>query len=258
MPVLRWVLSVSPTTTEPLFEGMPASELLRLLTHEGEAVVLSGRWVLFRFAVEDTGMRRLVMVALTEAGHAVKTVAQVFGVHPNYLSTLRKTAREQGSNGLVKAMGRPVKLSPAQRRQAQRWVEQGLTGQEIARRLQVSDTMISRLVGGRRTMPEPVQDELPDTELPDTELPDTELPESVVPERADPSCGPVVAEYEDRPAGSVVGSLWLGQATVDSRYAGAMMLHAFFDRVGAHTVFAGLTGADPCLLGRGDSTMWPC
>jgi transposase len=236
---------VSPTTTEPLFEGMPASELLRLLTHEGEAVVLSGRWVLFRFAVEDTGMRRLVMVALTEAGHAVKTVAQVFGVHPNYLSTLRKTAREQGSNGLVKAMGRPVKLSPAQRRQAQRWVEQGLTGQEIARRLQVSDTMISRLVGGRRTMPEPVQDELPDTELPDTELPDTELPESVVPERADPSCGPVVAEYEDRPAGSVVGSLWLGQATVDSRYAGAMMLHAFFDRVGAHTVFAGLTGADP-------------
>ena len=32
---------------------------------------------------------------------------------------------------------------------------------------------------------------------------------------------------------------------MDSRYAGAMMLHAFFDRVGAHTVFAPLTGADP-------------
>jgi hypothetical protein len=249
---------VSPTTIEPLLEGMPAPELLRLLTHEGEAVVLSGRWVLFRFAVEDTGMRRLVMVALTEAGHAVKTVAQVFGVHPNYLSTLRKTAREQGSNGLVKVMGRPVKLSPAQLRQAQRWVEQGLSGQEIARRLQVSDTMISRLVGGRR-MPEPVQEELPDTGLPDTDVDtDVELPEpvvaeyelpeqpkSVVPAPVDAPCGPVVAEYEDRPAGSVVGSSRLGQATVDSRYAGAMMLHAFFDRVGAHTVFAGLTGADP-------------
>lgn len=106
------------------------------------------------------------MVALTEAGHGVKTVAQVFGVHPNYLSTLRKTAREQGSTGLVKAMGRPVKLSLAQLRQAQRWVGQGVSGQEIARRLQVSDTMISRLVGGRRR-PELVQDELPDPELPD-------------------------------------------------------------------------------------------
>lgn len=85
-------------------------------------------------------------------------------MHPNYLSTtLRKTAREQGSDGLVKAMGRPVKLSPTQLRQAQRWVKQGLTGQEIARRLQVSDTMISQLVGGRRS-PEPVQDELPNTE----------------------------------------------------------------------------------------------
>jgi transcriptional regulator with XRE-family HTH domain len=260
---------VFPTTTEPLLDGMPAPELLRLLTHEGEAVVLSGRWVLFRFAVEDTGMRRLAMVALTEAGHAVKTVAQVFGVHPNYLSMLRKTARVQGSNGLVKAMGRPVKLSPAQLRQAQRWVEQGLTGQEIARRLQVSDTMISRLVGGRRTRPEPVADELPDTEQADTdvdidpELPEPvvaepvvaepvvaehellEQPESVVPEPADAPCGPVVAEYADRPAGSVVGSSRLELATVDSRYAGAMMLHAFFDRVGAHTVFAGLSGADP-------------
>lgn len=234
---------------------MPAPELLRLLTHEGEAVVLSGRWVLFRFAVEDTGMRRLAMVALTEAGHAVKTVAQVFGVHPNYLSTLRKTAREQGSNGLVKAMGRPVKLSPAQLRQAQRWAGQGLSGQEIARRLQVSDTMISRLVGGRRTMPEPVQDELPGTELPgtDVELPEPvvaepelpELPEPVVPEPADAPCGPVVAEHEDRLAAPVVGLSRLGQATVHSRYAGAMMLHAFFHRVGAHTLFAPLAGADP-------------
>jgi hypothetical protein len=96
-----------------MLEGMPEPESLRLLTHEGEVVVLAGRWVLFRFAVADTGMRRLAMVALTEAGHAVKAVAQVFGVHPNYLSTLRKTAREQGSNGLVKARGRPAKLTPA-------------------------------------------------------------------------------------------------------------------------------------------------
>ena len=112
---------MSSTTTEPVLEGMPEPESLRLLTHDGETVVLAGRWVLFRFAVADSGMRRLAMVALTEAGHSVKSVAQVFGVHPNYLSNLRKTAREQGSNGLVRAVGRPAKLNPAQLAQAHRW-----------------------------------------------------------------------------------------------------------------------------------------
>jgi transposase len=162
-----------------MLEGMPGPGSLRLLAHEGEAVVLSGRWVLFRFPVADTGMRRLAMVALTEAGHPVKTVATVFGVHPNYLSTLRKTAREQGSGGLVKAMGRPVKLSAAQLARARRWVEQGMTGQEIARRLDVSDTMISRLVSADRRRPEPVRDELPDPELLDPELPDPALVDPV-------------------------------------------------------------------------------
>ncbi|PZS25133.1 MAG: hypothetical protein DLM61_20540 [Pseudonocardiales bacterium] len=247
---------------EPVLEGMPEPESLRLLTHEGEAVVLAGRWVLFRFAVADTGMRRLAMVAmvaLTEAGHAVKSVAEVFGVHPNYLSTLRKTAREQGSNGLVKVMGRPVKLTSAQLAQAYRWAEQGVTGQEIARRLQVSDTMISRLVGGRR-MPEPVQDELLDVEQSDVEvvlgsdLSEPVVAEPVVSEPADAPVEPVVAEGEDAPAGSVVGSSRLGQASVDSRYAGAMLLHAFFDRVGAQSVFAPLTGVGPasCRSGRFD------
>jgi transposase len=243
-------------TTDPMLEGMPEPESLRLLTHEGEVVVLAGRWVLFRFAVADTGMRRLAMVALTEAGHAVKAVAQVFGVHPNYLSTLRKTAREQGSAGLVKAMGRPAKLTPAQLAQAQRWAARGVSGQEIARRLQVSDTMISRLVGAGRRTREAVQDELPDAEPVvceqsdiDVDI-DRELPEPVIldPEQPEPADAPaerVVAEHEDASAGSVVGSARLGQASVDSRYAGAMLLPAFFDRVGAHTVFAPLVGAGP-------------
>jgi hypothetical protein len=227
---------------ELVLEGMPEPGSLRLLTYEGEVVVLAGRWVLFRFAVADTGMRRLAMVALTEAGHAVKSVAEVFGVHPNYLSTVRKTAREQGSNGLVKSMGRPAKLTPAQLVQAQRWADQGVTGQVIARRLGVSDTMISRLVGGRR-MSDPVQEELPDTEQSDTDV--VGDPERVVPEPPDTPAEPVLAAGEDAPGGPVVGSARLGQATVDSRYAGAMMLHAFFDRVGAQSVFAPLAGAGP-------------
>ncbi len=258
-----------PTLAEPMLEGMPDPESLRLVTHEGETVVLSGRWVLFRFAVGDVGMRRLAMVALTQAGHAVKSVAQVFEVHPNYLSTLRKTAREQGSAGLVKAQGRPVKLSAAQLAQAWRWAGDGVAGQDIARRLQVSGSMISRLVGARPRTPEPVQDELPDPELPDPELPypeqddpeqddteqddtdtDTGIDEPVlaalgplVPEPVDGPAEPVLAEPSDIPGAAAPATPRLGEATVDSRYAGAMLLHAFFDRVGAAAVFAPLTGA---------------
>jgi hypothetical protein len=92
--------------------------------------------------------------------------------------------------------------------------------------------MISRLVGAGRWAPEAVQDELPGAE-------------PVVPEPANAPAEPVVAEHEDAPAGPVAGSSRLAEGTVAIRYAGAMLLHAFFDRVGAHAVFAGLTGADP-------------
>ena len=233
---------MSPTT-ESTLEGMPGPEPLRLFTHQGGAVVLSGRRVLFRFAAADIGMRRLAMVALTQAGQSVKAVAQAFEVHPNYLSTLRKTAREEGSAGLVKVQGRPVKLTGAQREQAREWAEQGVTGQEIARRLQVSDSLISRLVGAGQWAPEPVQDEFPDDTDTDTDtdgpgVADREPPEPVAAE-------PAVVEPGDGLGGAVAGSSRLGAAGVDSRYAGAMLLHAFYDRVGAAAVFAPLTGAGP-------------
>jgi DNA-binding CsgD family transcriptional regulator len=225
---------------------MPDPGPLRLLTHEGETVVLSGRLVLFRFAVADIGMRRLAMVALTQAGQSVKAVAQAFEVHPNYLSTLRKTAREEGSAGLVKAQGRPVKLTPAQREQVRRWSEQGVTGQEIARRLQVSDSMISRLVGAGPRMPGSVQDEFPGTDVDDPVVDDP-----VVADRELPAAEPAAPAVEPGNGldggrrGVVVGSSRLGAAGVDSRYAGAMLLHAFYDRVGAAAVFAPLSGAGP-------------
>jgi hypothetical protein len=234
------------STTEPTLEGMPGPEPLRLFTHQGEAVVLSGRRVLFRFAAADIGMRRLAMVALTQAGQSVKAVAQAFEVHPNYLSTLRKTAREQGSAGLVKVQGRPVKLTGAQREQAREWTEQGVTGQEIARRLQVSDSLISRLVGAGQWAPEPVQDEFPDDT--DTDTDDTDVAGPGVADREPPepvAAEPAVVEPGDGLGGAVAGSSRLGAAGVDSRYAGAMLLHAFYDRVGAAAVFAPLTGAGP-------------
>ena len=82
-----------------------------------------------------------------------------------------------------------------------------------------------------------------DTDLADTDVAgpgvaDRELPEPVAAE-------PAVVEPGDGLGGAVAGSSRLGAAGVDSRYAGAMLLHAFYDRVGAAAVFAPLTGAGP-------------
>ena len=57
---------------------------------------------------------------------------------------------------------------------------------------------------------------------------------------------PAVVELGDWLGGAVAGSSpRLGAARVDSRYAGAMLLHAFYDRVGAAAVFAPLSRTGP-------------
>ncbi|MGH3856071.1 MAG: hypothetical protein ACRDR6_21795 [Pseudonocardiaceae bacterium] len=148
-----------------------------------------------------------------------------------------------------------MRLTPAQVARARRWAERGVSGQEIARRLRVSDIMISRLVGGRR-MPEPVRDELPDIDLPDIDV--VVGPEPVVVEPTDVPVEPVVAGREDAPAGPVVGSSRLGQVSVGSRYAGAMLLHAFFDRVGRGRCSPRSPASARRLVDRGGSMMWRC
>jgi transposase len=251
-------------TTETVLEGMPGPEPLRLLTHQGETVVLSGRLVLFRFAVADIGMRRLAMVALTQAGQSVKAVAQAFEVHPNYLSTLRKTAREEGSAGLVKAQGRPVKLTPAQREQVRRWSEQGVTGQEIARRLQVSDSMISRLVGAGPRMPGSVQDEFPGTDVDDPVVDDPVVADRELPIASCPR--PSRPRRPSSPAtgwtGVVVGSSWGRRGWVRPGWTAATPGRCCCTR--SMTASARQRCSPRCQararrpLGRGGSTMWPC
>jgi transposase len=251
-------------TTETVLEGMPGPEPLRLLTHQGETVVLSGRLVLFRFAVADIGMRRLAMVALTQAGQSVKAVAQAFEVHPNYLSTLRKTAREEGSAGLVKAQGRPVKLTPAQREQVRRWSEQGVTGQEIARRLQVSDSMISRLVGAGPRMPGSVQDEFPGTDVDDPVVDDPVVADRELPIASCPR--PSRPYRPSSPAtgwtGVVVGSSWGRRGWVRPGWTAATPGRCCCTR--SMTASARQRCSPRCQararrpLGRGGSTMWPC
>ncbi|MHB8184683.1 MAG: hypothetical protein ACYDDU_01105 [Dermatophilaceae bacterium] len=67
--------------------------------------------MVYRYEADDTGMRDLAIVALTDAGRRVDGVAAVFGLTATYVSMLRGRARREGSAGLVARRGRPRKLT---------------------------------------------------------------------------------------------------------------------------------------------------
>ncbi len=92
---------------------MPEPAVLRLHASDGLVVVTCGRSVLYRYDADDTGMRNLAIVALTDAGRRVDEVAAVFGLSATYVSILRGRAREDGSAGLVRRRGRPPAVGAA-------------------------------------------------------------------------------------------------------------------------------------------------
>src|SRR5664279_1106893 len=121
-------------------DGMPRAATLRQVTSDGQVFVSCGRSLMYRYDADDKGMRNLAIVSLTDTGLRIKDVARVFGLSATYVSILRMTARESGSAGLVKRVGRPRKLSERQVTQAQEWAGAGWTQRAIAARLGVSHT----------------------------------------------------------------------------------------------------------------------
>jgi transposase len=238
-----------------MLAGMPEPAPLRRHVQDGEWLLTGGGRLLFRFDADDRGMRNLAVVALTDAGYRVNTVAQVFGLTATYVSMLRGRARRAGSSALVPAMGRPVKLSAGQVGQARRWAGEGVTNEEIARRLGVHNSTVSRLINRRgRLAPSAIQPDL-DTVDPDTGAEPTGEPEpadvgdaeTFVDEgRAAPP--PVEAAADgDGPAGTPVGAAPAAAARIGvgqwaSRYAGATLLYPFLHRAGAAAMFASVSG----------------
>ena len=70
-------------------EGMPEPAVLRLLVSDGHCLVSFGRVLVYRYDVDDLGMRNLAIVALTDAKQSVNEVAAVFGLTATYVSMLR-------------------------------------------------------------------------------------------------------------------------------------------------------------------------
>ncbi|MGV0990589.1 helix-turn-helix domain-containing protein, partial [Limnohabitans sp.] len=220
------------------FDGMPEPAVLRLLVADRQTLVSSGRVLLYRFDSDDTGMRNLAIVALTDAGRRIDEVAELFGLTATYVSMLRGRARQDGSAGLVRRRGRPPKLSERQVRQAREWLLAGWTQQAIADRFGVARSVISQL---RARLGEvPVQDELPAPA-------EQAVTEPGVPDAARPVVEPVEETVLEQADGAgqafFTGSARIEDGVFSCRYAGAMLLHAYLHRVGTEAIFATLTGS---------------
>ena len=236
-----------------MLEGMPSPWDLHLHRAAGRVVVLAGSAVVAEYAEGDLALRNMVIVTLRRVGFPGWRVAEVFGLTPTYVSRLKTAAARGGAAALASqdGPGRPRALGEDEQDLARQWREQGESDLEIGRRLGVAGTTVARRLSARPAGPDagPGQEELEFAE------PATEpgrgpglVPESGT--RADPGQeeeqedgerepGRVAGlAAEPRPGGPRItgGVFW-------SRYAGAMLLHAFTARAGAGQVLESAAGA---------------
>ena len=240
------MVSASAGIVQGRLEGMPPPWALTRFGAEGEVVVSWGPKVLFHFDADDVAMRNLAMVALSEAGVACGEVARTFGVSREHVSRIRSKAARQGSAGLFDGRGRPRVLDDAEVKAVYALADQGEAGAEIAVKMDVSAATISRcLTRRRRQIPAPQAEHLDlDADF-DAEI---EAHDATEAERAeddgDAETEPTSDSFgEDASPGRVGSGLArLEEATLACRYAGAMLLYPFLDRMGAGSILCGLDG----------------
>jgi hypothetical protein len=241
-------------------EGMPEPADLRRTEVDGQTVITVGARVIACYDSGDLGMRNVTVLTLTGALRFTgRRVGEVMGLTPEYVSMLRGRARRAGSAGLVSVRGRPRTLSGADVGRALAWRDEGVSMVAIGARLGVADTTVGRALAGRPSPtavgqarheavlqfdsdPDPVSEQDPVSELAQGGLGGEAESEGGV------GCEPGqlgedrsgVPESDPVPVPVVVAPGRLGQGVVRSRYAGAMLLHAFSDRVGVARVLGPL------------------
>jgi hypothetical protein len=224
-----------------ILEGMPDARDLHRLASGGQVLISAGSVLLSWYAETDTAARNMTVVSLRQLKFSGTAVAEVMGLTPNYVATLYQRFQREGTAGLVKAPGRPQETSGASWEQARAWRADGVRDAEIARRLGVNQSTVMRRLGRAH-----VQELLPEQPAagPRALEPEVTEPEVTEPQAAEPAAVP-------------------GRPTVmRSRYAGSMLLHAFFTRCAAGEVLGAaaqapgevrlLTGISMCFaLGAG-------
>ena len=157
------------------------------------------------------------MAVLRQLGFGGTAVAAVMGLTPNYVATLRQRSLREGTAGLIRPAGRPRETADASWEQARAWRAAGMRDAEIARRLGVNQSTVLRRLGRAH-----VQETLPLAPDPAAAEPGTGEPRVTEPEVTEPG--------EAARTGIAVRAAAPRPVTVSSRYAGAMLLHAFFAR----------------------------
>jgi hypothetical protein len=216
-----------------ILDGMPDDRDLHRLDSGGQTVIFAGSRQLFRYPEDDTAMRNIAVAVLRQLGFGGAAVAALTGLTPNYVATLHRRALREGTAGLVREPGRPRETAGGSWDQARAWRAAGVRDAEIARRLGVNQSTVLRRLGRAH-----VQEELPPAPQPEPAAAEPAAAEPE-PEAAEPpeaaGTGPAAPGTRPQAAG-------LRPAAVPSRYAGAMLLHAFLARAGAGTVLAAAGG----------------
>ncbi len=88
-----------------ILDGMPDPLDLHVLEHDGQVWVMAGSRVLACYQARDTAMRNMTVVVLTGLGFSGKDVAAALGLTAVYVSMLRSRARAEGSAGLARRRG---------------------------------------------------------------------------------------------------------------------------------------------------------
>jgi transposase len=236
-----------------ILEGMPEPRDLRMHEHDGRCVITAGPVVLFDYAAGDVVMRNIALAALRQLGFRGRAVAAVLGLTENYVATLHNAALRDGSAALVMQgrRGTPGKVTAGQWAQARAWRAEGASDAEIGRRLGVAHTTVSRGLGPRGQAPaadgEPgwapagplVTGPGAETEAGSGAEPAPESePEAEAAPGADAGAGPP-------PGGGAPSGPLPAEGVFWSRYAGAMLLHAFSARADAGRVLAAAGGRRP-------------
>ena len=248
-----------------ILEGMPDPRDLRRAEHDGMTFICAGSALLACYPSGDAGMRNVAVAVLRQLGFGGRAVAAVMGLTENYVATLHNRALREGTPGLVRERGRPGKLAARDWEQAARWRAEGASDSEIARRLRVAQSTVFRRLG-----PAAVQEQLPRAG-PEGEpaAPGRRAEAGPQPEREpagpEPEREPAGPEPEGEPgrqqgapaapgpelppAGGLVpaggrepspgaGLARVAGGVLPSRYAGAMLAHAYLDRIGAEAILA--------------------
>jgi transposase len=225
---------------------MPDIAILRVVSTGGETMVSFGSRLVFRYQDDDTGMRNLAIVALTDAGVAGLVVAKVFGLSAPYVSRIRGEARRSGAQGLVKRRGRPRKLSDRQVAMARRLACEGSTHATIAKRFGVARSVISDLLA--KSDPVPAQEALGLAavgEGVEDNTADAMPLEDMAPGARVVNKVKVVDPPAETQSGEEIGTVGLARIGVGehpSRYAGAALLYPYLSMVAASDIFSTLVG----------------